>query len=125
MIPNLHLDVVLHGRSNAASNLTPHTAQRPFTPEIASYMTQGNFFYPRFSLLAAAILAFATVPHPQLQAQVGLPQAPAAKKLVKDVQITFKGAVKLDENRIRSQMSTRVGQPFTDEAVERGVERRR
>jgi outer membrane protein insertion porin family len=84
-------------------------------------MTQGNFFYPRFSLLAAAILAFATVPHPQLQAQVGLPQAPAAKKLVKDVQITFKGAVKLDENRIRSQMSTRVGQPFTDEAVERDI----
>ena len=88
-------------------------------------MTQGNFFYPRLSLLATVILAFAIVPHSQLQAQVAIPQAPAAKKLVKDLQITFKGAVKLDENRIRSQMSTRIGQPFTDEAVERGVERRR
>ncbi len=84
-------------------------------------MTQGNFFYPRLSLLATVILAFAIVPHSQLQAQVAIPQAPAAKKLVKDLQITFKGAVKLDENRIRSQMSTRIGQPFTDEAVERDI----
>lgn len=84
-------------------------------------MTQGNFSRPRFCLLAAAVLALATAPNPLLQAQVGIPVAPAARKVVKDVQITFKGAVKLDENRIRSQMSTRVGQPFTDEAVERDI----
>lgn len=84
-------------------------------------MSQGNFSRPRFSLLAVAILALATASHPQLQAQVGIPVAPAARKMVKDVQIIFKGAVKLDENRIRSQMSTRVGQPFSDEAVERDI----
>ncbi len=84
-------------------------------------MTQGNFSRPRFCLLAVAVLALATAPNPLLQAQVGIPAAPAARKVVKDVQITFKGAVKLDENRIRSQMSTRVGQPFTDEAVERDI----
>uniref|UniRef100_UPI0037832CA0 outer membrane protein assembly factor BamA n=1 Tax=Prosthecobacter sp. TaxID=1965333 RepID=UPI0037832CA0 len=71
--------------------------------------------------MAVAVLALATAPNPLLQAQVGIPAAPAARKVVKDVQITFKGAVKLDENRIRSQMSTRVGQPFTDEAVERDI----
>jgi len=84
-------------------------------------MTQGNFSRPRFCLLAVAVLALVTAPNPLLQAQVGIPVAPAARKVVKDVQITFKGAVKLDENRIRSQMSTRVGQPFTDEAVERDI----
>jgi outer membrane protein insertion porin family len=84
-------------------------------------MSQGNFSRPRFSLLAVAILALATASHPHLQAQVGIPVAPAARKMVKDVQIIFKGAVKLDENRIRSQMSTRVGQPFSDEAVERDI----
>jgi outer membrane protein insertion porin family len=96
-------------------------AHRPFISRVRFIMTQGNFSRPRFCLLAVAVLALATAPNPLLQAQVGIPAAPAARKVVKDVQITFKGAVKLDENRIRSQMSTRVGQPFTDEAVERDI----
>ena len=54
-------------------------------------------------------------------AQVGLTGVPGAKKIVREVQVIIKGAVKLDENRIRSQMSTRVGQPFTDEAGERDM----
>jgi outer membrane protein insertion porin family len=96
-------------------------AHRSFISRVRLIMTQGNFSRPRFCLLAVAVLALATAPNPLLQAQVGIPAAPAARKVVKDVQITFKGAVKLDENRIRSQMSTRVGQPFTDEAVERDI----
>jgi outer membrane protein insertion porin family len=55
------------------------------------------------------------------QAQSVIPTAPDMKKIVKDVQIILKGGVKLDENRIRSQLSTRVGQVFTDEAVERDI----
>ncbi|MFN0078373.1 MAG: outer membrane protein assembly factor BamA [Prosthecobacter sp.] len=57
----------------------------------------------------------------QVQAQAVIPAAPMVKKIVQEVQVVFKGAVKLDENRIRSQMSTRVGQPFTSEAVERDI----
>lgn len=60
------------------------------------------------------------VPH-GAQAQSVIPTAPDMKKIVKDVQIILKGGVKLDENRIRSQLSTRVGQVFTDEAVERDI----
>ncbi|MCF7786084.1 MAG: outer membrane protein assembly factor BamA [Prosthecobacter sp.] len=40
---------------------------------------------------------------------------------MQDVQIVTKGAVKLDESRIRSQLSTRVGQPFSNESVERDI----
>lgn len=59
--------------------------------------------------------------HGLLHAQAVLPAAPTAKKVVQDVQIVFKGGVKLDENRIRSQMSTRVGQPYSNENVERDI----
>ncbi|MGV3661252.1 MAG: outer membrane protein assembly factor BamA, partial [Prosthecobacter sp.] len=68
-------------------------------------------------------LALVLVPVSQglLHAQVGIPAAPTAQKIVRDVQILFKGGVKLDENRIRAQMSTRVGQPFSNENVERDI----
>ncbi len=70
------------------------------------------------SAVALAVLGAA----PQLaRAQVGLPLSPANKKTVKEVEIVIKGGVKLDENRVRSQMSTRVGQPFTDESMERDM----
>ena len=35
--------------------------------------------------------------------------------------MVLKGAVKLDESRIRSQLSTRVGQPFSNDSVERDI----
>jgi outer membrane protein insertion porin family len=71
-----------------------------------------------FSAVALTVLTAA----PQMaRAQVGLPMSPATKKIVQEVQIVIKGAVKLDENRVRSQMSTRVGQPFTDESMERDM----
>ncbi|MDI1313407.1 outer membrane protein assembly factor BamA [Prosthecobacter sp.] len=57
----------------------------------------------------------------QARGQTGLPAAPSTKRIVQDVQIVLKGAVKVDENRIRGQMSTRVGQPFSNESVERDI----
>lgn len=84
-------------------------------------MHHGSSTHTRLALLAAAAIALMTAAPDQARAQLGIPAAPAVKKIVKDVQILFKGAVKLDENRVRSQMSTRVGQPFTDESVERDI----
>ncbi len=45
--------------------------------------------------------------------------ATMTNKIVKDVQIILKGRGKLDENRVRSQLSARVGQPYTEEDVDR------
>lgn len=74
------------------------------------------------AVLATTALTLLSAVPLQVQAQTtGLPVVPATKKIVKEVDVVLKGAVKLDENRIRSQMSTRVGQPFTDEAVERDI----
>lgn len=78
-------------------------------------MISGFFTRSRLALCAMAAVSLMSA-----QAQVGFPTAPTAKKIVQDVQIVTKG-VKLDENRVRAQMSTRVGQPFTDEAVERDI----
>lgn len=82
-------------------------------------MTYGHLRPARLALFATALAVLPCTP--QLHAQLGIPTAPAAQKIVKDVQILFKGNVKLDENRIRTQMSTRVGQPFSSENVERDI----
>lgn len=58
----------------------------------------------------------------QVSAQLSL-DAPAAtgRKIVNQVDVVFKGAATMDPNRVRAQMSTRVGEPFSDEAVERDI----
>jgi outer membrane protein insertion porin family len=84
-------------------------------------MNYGPLSLYRLTLFSAAVITFSLAAPQRVQAQAGIPAAPTVKKIVQDVQIIFKGAVKLDENRIRSQMSTRVGQPFTNEAVERDI----
>ncbi|MCB1277189.1 outer membrane protein assembly factor BamA [Prosthecobacter sp.] len=84
-------------------------------------MNYGSLSLTRLTLFSAAVIALLITSPQRVQAQSVIPVAPTAKKIVKDVQIIFKGAIKLDENRIRSQMSTRVGQPFTNEAVERDI----
>ncbi len=55
-------------------------------------------------------------------AQVSL-DSPAAvgKRIVRDVQVIYKGAATLDANRVKAQMATRVGEPYTDESVERDI----
>jgi len=84
-------------------------------------MNQGLFSKSWLALLVSTVFSLLiVVPHDVL-AQSVIPTAPTVKKIVKDVQIILKGGVKVDENRFRSQLSTRVGQPFTDEAVERDI----
>ena len=85
-------------------------------------MNYGSSLMSRLTLVSALAILVLVITPQQARAQAGIPAAPsAAKKIVKDVQVVLKGAVKLDESRIRSQLSTRVGQPFTNEAVERDI----
>jgi outer membrane protein insertion porin family len=58
----------------------------------------------------------------QSLAQVAL-DAPAAagRRIVREVQVVFKGAATISEARVRAQMSTRPGEPYTDESVERDI----
>jgi len=84
-------------------------------------MNYGYYLLSRLTLSSIVAITVMIVMPQQVRAQMGLTAAPVAKKVVQEVQVLFKGAVKLDENRIRSQMSTRVGQPFTNESVERDM----
>lgn len=60
------------------------------------------------------------VSHSSAQVALNAPSA-AGKRIVKQVVVVFKGAASMDENRVRAQMSTREGEPFTDESVERDI----
>lgn len=84
-------------------------------------MNHGTSSLSRLTLLSVMAITVLSGTTQQVQAQAVLPVAPSAKRIVQDVQIVLKGAVKLDENRIRGQMSTRVGQPFSNESVERDI----
>ena len=86
-------------------------------------MNYGTSLLSRLTLFSAVAITVLIVTPQQVRAQagVGMPAAPAAKKIVQEVQIVLKGAVKLDENRIRTQLSTRVGQPFSNDSVERDI----
>ena len=85
-------------------------------------MYNGSHLLSRLTLFSILAITIMIVTPQQVQAQMGgLRAAPMEKKIVQEVHIDIKGAVKLDENRIRSQMSTRVGQPYTNESVERDI----
>jgi len=98
-----------------------HSIAQICPPFLPSPMNHGLTPRPRLALFAAAVFALTATSPEQVQAQAVIPAAPTVRKIVQEVQIIFKGGVKLDESRIRSQMSTRVGQPFTNEAVERDI----
>lgn len=82
----------------------------------------GVTFSTRFVLCPILALALMTATTTQVSAQLSL-DAPAAtgRKIVNQVDVVFKGAATMDPNRVRAQMSTRVGEPFSDEAVERDI----
>lgn len=84
-------------------------------------MNYGSSLLSRLTLFAAVAITALIATSEQVRAQTGLPAPPSVKKIVQDVQIVLKGAVRLDENRVRSQLSTRVGQPFSNESVERDI----
>jgi|JI6StandDraft_1071083.scaffolds.fasta_scaffold06721_4 outer membrane protein insertion porin family len=68
-----------------------------------------------------ALALFGSLPT-QTFAQVSLDSpAAAGKRIVRDVQVVFKGAATMDANRVKAQMATRVGEPYTDETVERDI----
>jgi len=76
----------------------------------------------RLALHSALALTLTGAQVISLHAQVSL-DAPAAtgSRIVKQVDVVFKGAATMDPNRVRAQMSTREGEPFTDEAIERDI----
>lgn len=77
---------------------------------------------PKFvrQALGCALLASASL---SLQAQdpAAIADAPAAKKVVKQIQVVFKGSATIDEGRVRSNMSLREGEAFSNEAVEQDL----
>ncbi|HEY2573105.1 MAG TPA: POTRA domain-containing protein, partial [Verrucomicrobiaceae bacterium] len=66
--------------------------------------------------LAAAALAFASFGAPADSPENALP----AKRMVKSVEVIVTGTP-VDANRIRANMATREGGPFSDETVERDI----
>ncbi len=80
--------------------------------------------YPKTSAFCMLLLTAATSTFtiPSVKAQVALEATSASsKKIVQQVDVLFKGAATLDPNRVRAQMSTRVGEPYSDESVERDI----
>lgn len=68
------------------------------------------------------VLALLSAQTSLVNAQVSLDSpAAAGKRIVRDVQVVFKGAATMDANRVKAQMATRVGEPYTDESVERDI----
>jgi outer membrane protein insertion porin family len=91
---------------------------RPPSPMPMNY---GTLLLSRLTFCSAMSVAALIAMPCQVRAQAGFPAVPTAKKMVMEVQIIMKGPVRLDENRVRSQLSLRVGQPFTDDAMDRDL----
>jgi len=69
----------------------------------------------------ALSIALLTMPILSSHAQLSLNIPAAGRKIVNQVDINFKGTATMDPNRIRAQMSTRVGEPYSEEAVEKDI----
>ena len=75
----------------------------------------------RLPILSLALaVAGLSVPAPSF-AQSGAVNAPAARKIVKEVRIVFKGAASISEARVRGQMATREGEAYSDELVNQDI----
>ena len=75
----------------------------------------------RLLLVLGLLTAVVEVPSRVFAQDLGIRQNPTNAPIVRDVKVVFKGAVTMDEARVKSQMATRVGQPFLDETVERDI----
>jgi outer membrane protein insertion porin family len=86
-------------------------------------MIHGFFSRSRLALCGTLMaVIFADVSNHEARGQeLGIRSAPVNARIVRDVQVVFKGAVTMDEARVKSQMATRVGQPYLDETVERDI----
>lgn len=93
-------------------------------PENLSSPIMSGVLLPKTSALCMLLLTAATSTSivSSVKAQVALESPTASgKKIVQAVEVVFKGAATLDPNRVRAQMSTRSGEPYTDESVERDI----
>jgi len=87
-----------------------------------SAMLNSLFRRPRVLLVLGLLTALVAEVPSQVSAQdIGIRQNPTNAPIVREVQVVFKGAATIDEARVKSQMATRVGQPFLDETVERDI----
>lgn len=68
----------------------------------------------------AAILTLGAAASSQAQVSLETPAA-TGRRIVQAVDVEFQGPAAMDPDRVRAQMSTRVGEPYTDEAVERDL----
>lgn len=75
----------------------------------------------QYSILSVAIACSGPMTTSVAFAQQAAVNAPAAKKVVKQVIVTFKGPASISEARVRAQMATREGEAFTDELVEQDI----
>jgi outer membrane protein insertion porin family len=79
---------------------------------------------PRHWLYCAAIAVSVSLCSPTglvAQSSAATVDAPAAKKIVKDIRIVFNGPAAISESRVRAQMSTREGEAYTDESVAQDI----
>ena len=73
-------------------------------------------------LMSATLGTILCVHSVSFAAPVDLPEsALPAKRIVKQVQIIMAGGASVAENRIRANMATREGGPFSEEMVERDI----
>ena len=90
---------------------------------IPAVMIPGVFTSPLHAFRPLLVAAFVTVTAiGSSQAQVSL-ESPAAagRQIVREVEVIFQGPSTMDPDRVRAQMSTRVGEPYADESVERDL----
>lgn len=78
-------------------------------------MTFNHLFRITLALLVAGSLTAQS--YGQDSPDAALP----ARKVVRSVQIISVGGAQIDENRIKANMGTRVGEPFAEETVERDI----
>ena len=74
---------------------------------------------------AVCVAAFASLhlgtAYSQLSDRAAAANAPAAKKIVKEIRVQYKGAASVSEARVRDQMSLHPGEAYTDESVEQDI----
>lgn len=79
-------------------------------------------FFQRLLLCPAFCIAFVLAGPAGSRAQdPAVANAPVARKIIKQVQIVFKGAATIDEARVRGNMSLREGGAYSDEKVEQDI----
>lgn len=114
------LDACSSVSSNESVGPSPGARQSPHHPKLPPMI--GFSLLKRLVLLPAAVaVALAGTPSLSAQDAPSPAEAPAAKRVVKEIKVVFKGAATIDEARVRSNMATREGEAYSDESVEQDI----